>query len=70
MPRDLPRCRRGSDDAGGSEDGGDAERLGHLPAAGQRRADALAVVVALRGFALEELDGFPAKGETRGSSPL
>jgi len=68
-PRDRcppPRYRRCSDDAGGSEDRGDAERLGHLPAAGQRGADALVVVARLWRLFLEELDGFPAGGRQRG----
>lgn len=69
-----PRYRCCSDDAGRSEDRSDAQRLRHLPAAGQRGADALAVVFCLRGLSLEELDGFPASGRyprgSEGEQPL
>lgn len=62
----LPQQR--SDDAGRSEDRGDTKCLCHLPAAGQRGAEALTVVFCLGWLSLEELDGFPASGDTRGGA--
>lgn len=56
-PSPSPWC---SDDAGRSEDGGDAERLHHLPAAGQGGAGALVVVLSRQRLPLAELDGLPA----------
>lgn len=60
-----PRYRCCSDDASWRKDRGRTERLGHLPAAGQRGTDALAVLFCRRGLSLEKLDRSPASGSPR-----
>lgn len=64
----LPQCQHCSDDASRSEDRGDTQCLCHLPAAGQGGAEALTVVFCLGWLSLEELDSFPASGDTQGGA--